>query len=149
MQNEDSSETTGDAAPSRRLPSLEDPLTRFYWTAGASGQLRIQRCGDCRRWQHPPLPNCPCCHGERMVDEPVSGTGRIATFTVNRQAWRPGLTEPYVYAAIELAEQAELYVFANILAPVEAVFIGQQVEVRFEHFEDIWLPMFVPAGNAG
>ena len=53
---------------------------------------------------------------------------------------------PFVFAAVELEEQAELYVFTNILAPVDAVSRGMAVTVTFEHHEDVWLPMFVPAG---
>ena len=74
-------------AARRQLPALE-PDTEFFWTAGAEGRLKISRCQACGRWQHPPLPRCPECHGE-AAPEPVSGRGRVATFTVNEQAWVP------------------------------------------------------------
>ncbi len=130
------------ARPPRALPLLE-PDTRFYWEAGAAGHLLIQRCEGCARWQHPPQPRCAACGGGAVAPAPVSGRGRVATFTVNVQAWMPGLA-PFVYAAVELAEQAELYVFTNILAPPEAVRSGMAVRVTFERHEDVWLPMFVP-----
>ena len=78
----------------------------------------------------------------------VSGRARIKTFTVNHQAWVPGLDEPFVFAAVELEEQAELYVFTNILAPPDKVRSGMKVRVCFEHQEDVWLPMFELAGDA-
>ena len=131
----------------RKLPVV-DAETGFFWTGGERGQLLIQRCGDCGRWQHPPLPLCPACHGEAVEPQPVSGRGVVRTFTVNRQAWLPGLEEPFVFAAIELAEQAELYVFSNVLAPVEEVRSGQPVSVCFEQREDVWLPLFRPAEAA-
>jgi len=132
-------------APSaRKLPALT-PETGFFWTAGAEGQLRIQRCGDCGRYQHPPLALCPSCHGARMEPAAVSGRGRIASFTINHEQWVPGLEVPFVFAAVELAEQQELYVFTNIVAPPEAVRIGQPVAVCFEQYEDVWLPLFRPA----
>ena len=128
----------------RKLPAL-DPETAFFWTGGAGGRLLIQRCGACGRWQHPPLPRCPRCHGEAVAPEPVSGRGAVRTYTVNRQAWLPGLDQPFVFAAVELVEQAGLYLFSNVLAPPETVRAGMAVSVCFEQHDDVWLPLFKPA----
>lgn len=125
----------------RKLPILE-PDTAFFWTSGSTGALHVQRCDDCGRWQHPPLPCCPICHGQQMTPRAVSGRGKVATFTINYEPWSPGLDVPFVFAAVELEEQAELYVFSNIVGPVEAVQIGMQVSVFFEPHEDIFLPLF-------
>lgn len=136
-------------AAKRQPPALE-PDTAFFWKAGAQGRLKICRCQGCGRYQHPPLPRCPACGGEDVSPEPVSGRGRVATFTINHQPWVPGLAVPYVFAAVELVEQAELHVFTNIVgcAP-EEVRIGMPVEVRFEPLgEVVYLPMFQPAGAA-
>lgn len=130
----------------RPLPLLE-PLTRHYWTGGAEGQLLIQRCGACGTWQHPPQPLCARCQSDEVAPAPVSGRGRVATFTVNHQIWLPGLAVPFVFAAVELVEQAELYVLTNILAPVDRVHAGMAVSVCFEQHEDVFLPMFRPAGS--
>ncbi|GGB90694.1 hypothetical protein GCM10011494_06320 [Novosphingobium endophyticum] len=134
-------------APARKLPALE-PETEFFWTSGADGHLRIQRCGNCGLWQHPPLPRCAACGSEQVAAQATSGKGRIASYTVNHEPWVPGLEVPFVYAAVELIEQAQLYVLTNILAPVDAVRIGMPVEVEFERHEDVWLPMFRPARGA-
>jgi uncharacterized OB-fold protein len=129
----------------RRLPAPEGEGA-FYWTAGAGGRLLICRCHACARYLHPPLPRCPQC-GEAVGPQPVSGRGRIASFTVNHQAWAPGLEVPFVFAAVELAEQAELYVFTNIVnCAIDEVRIGMAVEVVFERHDDVFLPMFRPAG---
>lgn len=135
------------AAPSRQLPEFE-PETVFYWTSGADGRLRISRCRGCARFIHPPLPSCPRCGGE-VAPEPVSGTGRVKSFTVNVQQWLPGMQVPFVFAAVELAEQAELYVLTNIVGcPVDRVAIGMPVKVVFERIEDVHLPLFAPAEAA-
>ena len=133
--------------PARKLPLLE-PDTAFFWTSGEDGKLRIQRCRDCRHYQHPPLPRCPRCHSEAVGPEVVSGEARVASYTINYEPWLPGLQVPFVFAAVELAEQKELYVFTNILAPIDAVRIGQPVRVSFERHDDVWLPMFAPAETA-
>ena len=69
---------------------------------------------------------------------------RVAAYTVNHEAWLPGLDVPFVFAAVELVEQPELYVFTNILAPPDAVRRGMPVSVTFEQHDDVWLPLFVP-----
>lgn len=135
------------AMPDRKLPLLTAE-TEPFWTGGKDGRLLIQRCATCGLYQHPPLPLCAVCHTETVAPTPVSGRGKVKTFTINRQQWLPGLTEPFVFAAVELEEQAELYVFSNILAAPEAVRSGMRVTVCFEHHEDVWLPMFEPEGTS-
>jgi uncharacterized OB-fold protein len=111
--------------------------------------LRISRCRDCGRYQHPPLPRCPGCGSGAPVPTVVSGRGRVATFTINRQRWTADLEVPFVFAAVELEEQPELYVFTNIVGcDVEQVRIGMSVIVRFEMHRDVYLPMFEPVGSA-
>lgn len=132
-----------EGAPTRKLPALEGE-TAFFWTSGADSTLRIQRCTECRTWQHPPLPRCATCGSEALEAEPTSGKGRVASYTINHEAWLPGLAVPFVLAATELAEQAGLYVLANLDGPVIAARIGLPVTVRFEQYEDVWLPFFTP-----
>lgn len=127
----------------RKLPVLT-PDTAPFWTGGERDELLIQRCSHCRTWQHPPLPICAKCRTETVAPQPVSGKGKVKTYTVNHQAWLPGLEAPFVIAAIELDEQAELYVYSNILAPADSVTSGMRVQVCFENHEDVWLPMFEP-----
>lgn len=131
----------------RKLPALEAD-TAFFWTSGSDGALHIQRCGDCGRWQHPPLPCCPSCHGQHMAPQTVCGRGKVATFTINYESWFPGLDVPFVFAAVELDEQAELYVFSNVVGPVQDVRIGLPVSVFFEPHDDVLLPLFLPVDSA-
>lgn len=140
---------TADAPAARRqLPALERD-TAFFWTAGAEGRLEICRCEACGRYLHPPLPRCPTCGGDKVSPQPVSGRARVASFTVNQQPWVPGLAVPFVFAAVELVEQAELYVFTNVTGcPVDEVRIGMPVEVVFERQDDVFLPMFQPVRAA-
>lgn len=125
---------------SRRLPAL-DEQTGFFWISGADGTLRIQHCAACNHFQHPPLMLCARCHSAALAPRAVSGQGRIATFTVNAQAWT-GTAQPFVFAAIELDEQPQLYVFSNVLAPPDQVRSGARVAVTFEQHKDVWLPLF-------
>jgi uncharacterized OB-fold protein len=126
------------------LPELTD-LNRFFWTSGADGRLRIQRCADCALWVHPPGPVCPRCLGKQLAPQDVSGLATVEAVTVNHQAWTPGMEVPYAIARVSLVEDPAVRLTTRIvgMAP-EAVAIGQRVKVLFERREDVFLPFFEP-----
>lgn len=136
----------GAASPPRTLPMI-DKDNHAFWTWGERGVLAIHRCGDCDRLVHPPVPFCPECEGVNVAPYGVSGRGRVTTFAINHKQWVPGLAVPYVLALVELEEQPDVRVVANITdcAPEEVTF-GMPVEVWFEPHEELWIPMFRPAG---
>lgn len=126
----------------RVLPRL-DGDNRFFWTAGALGQLRFLRCQDCGAFIHPPRPACRYCLSEHVAPEAVAGTGIIDTFTVNHQEWRPQLEVPYVIARVAIDGAPGVFLTTNIVGcPVETVAIGDRVRVRFEQHGEIYLPLF-------
>lgn len=126
----------------RPVPFMTD-LTRPYWTSGADGQLRIQRCSNCALWLHPPTTICSSCLSTAINFEPVSGTGTLTSFTVNHQQWYPGPTVPYIVGLVNLDEQPGLRLTTNIIncTPDELRF-DARVRVRFEPLEDVFLPLF-------
>lgn len=74
---------------------------------------------------------------------PVSGRGKVVSFTINHQAWLPDLPVPYVVAIVELAEREGLRFLTNIVGgEIGDVHIGMPVRVTFEQQEDVWLPLF-------
>ncbi len=130
----------------RPLPELT-PETGWFWTSGQDGVLRIQGCTDCGQLVHPPVPICPYCRGRSAKPTEVSGRGTIIGFTVNAHQWLAGFPPPYVIGNVALAEDPRIRLTTNIVGcdPSE-VRIGQEVRVRFEHDEDVWLPLFEPTG---
>ena len=128
--------TTGDAEPLAPKPiPVPDSMSAAFWGAADHGELVIQRCGDCRRYAHPPRPLCFECGSQDVRFEPVTGRGMVSTFTVTRQCRNPAFAhlEPYVVAWVELEEQADVRLICNMPADdVERVHIGAEVEVYFE-----------------
>ena len=139
------------AIPARMLPKLHEH-NRAFWTGGANGQLMIARCAACALWVSPPAADCPDCGGA-LVAHPVSGHGTVFTYTINYQPFNPAVTVPYVIAIVELAEQADLRIAANIVdCEPDSVYIGQPVDVRFERHDtdqgEAFVPVFAPRVNA-
>ncbi len=66
----------------RPLPQVT-PFNEWFWTSGADGRLRIQRCDDCETYVHPPVPICPECRSTSWTATPVSGDATVVGFTVN------------------------------------------------------------------
>ncbi|MGP0030973.1 MAG: Zn-ribbon domain-containing OB-fold protein [Acidimicrobiales bacterium] len=130
----------------RLLPRLDEDNT-FFWTSGADGVLRILRCNACGLYVHPPGPICPRCLSRDLEPRPISGRGRVETFTVNHQQWIPG-SDPYIVAWVSIDEQPGLRLTANLVdVEPEDVGIGMDVEVTFEQSDDVYLPLFRPTAE--
>jgi acetyl-CoA acetyltransferase len=78
----------------------------------------------------------------------VSGRGTVVGYTVNQHQWSPAFAPPYAIANVALEEDATVHLTTNIVGcdPYD-VHVGQQVAVRFEHHDDVWLPLFEPTGG--
>ncbi len=127
---------------SRPLPKVT-PENEFFWTSGADGVLRFRRCSECGALQHPPAPICRTCGSDQLAPTPVAGTGVVVGFTVNQQLWSPDFPPPYIVAIVAIDEDQRVRLTTNLvdMAPDQVV-VGCRVEVRFEHVDDIWLPIF-------
>ncbi|WP_326547486.1 OB-fold domain-containing protein [Mycolicibacterium sp. ND9-15] len=141
------SEDVPPAAAARVLPTL-DEHNRAFWTGGGGNRLLILRCVRCELWVSPPAADCPECGGE-LNPRPVSGRGTVFTHTVNYQPFNPAVPVPYVVAIIELDEQPDLRIAANIVdCEPDSVRVGLPVEVRFErqdvYGEIAFVPVFAP-----
>jgi uncharacterized OB-fold protein len=144
---------TGRIVDSLRPLPVPDDLTRPFWDAAKQGRLAIQRCHECRTYQHPPLHQCDNCESRDLRFERVSGRGTIYTFTrlhaVRMKAFEPAL--PYAVVSVELAEQPWLLLTANMAGTdPEGIAIGAAVQVTFVDIGDgIVLPDFVLAAAEG
>jgi uncharacterized OB-fold protein len=130
----------------RPLPLLTDS-NRFFWTSGADGRLRFLRCSACQNYIHPPVPVCDKCLSMEQEVVAVSGRATLAAVTVNHQMWIPTIEPPYVIGIVEIEEQPSVRLTTNIVQCAEAdLQIGMPLEVVFEQCDDVFLPMFQPAG---
>jgi uncharacterized OB-fold protein len=132
----------------RPLPMLSDE-NRFFWTSGADGKLRFLRCSACHNFIHPPAPVCDKCLSMDQEVAAVSGRATLAAVTVNHQMWMPNFEPPYVIGIVEIEEQPSVRLTTNIVeCEHENLWIGMPLEVEFQEYEDVFLPVFRPARDA-
>lgn len=134
------------------LPQIT-PVTKPFWEAAARKELVIQRCVSCGALVWCPRPLCMECGGERLEWTPMSGRGKVYSFTVIREVVGRGARGfeneiPYVVAWVDLQEGPRLV--SNIVGcPVEKVEIGMAVEAVFEEAgPGLLLPKFKPRPDA-
>jgi acetyl-CoA acetyltransferase/uncharacterized OB-fold protein len=136
------------APPGRPLPLITQ-ANEFFWTSGADGTLRFQECRACDALIHPPAPVCRYCRSRDIGIRAVSGKAVLAGFTLNQRFSLPGMPAPYVVAEVAISEDPRVRLTTTIVeADPEHLELGQQVEVVFEHLDDVWLPLFRPIPDA-
>jgi uncharacterized OB-fold protein len=124
------------------LPEPSD-LTVGFWEAARRHELVVQRCSACGTLRHYPQHRCPSCLSADWEWSPVSGRGRVHSFTVTHRAFHPNWAErlPYALVTVELNEGVRM-VSDLPDEQTDAVEIGRVVEVFFEDLDDVTLPRF-------
>lgn len=122
-------------------------LSKPFWDGLKSGVLKLQRCGPCERFIFYPRTLCPYCMGQELEWIPVSGRGKVYTYTVVRRAMIPGFRDdtPYVFAIVELDEGPR--VPTNIVnCAIEDVRVDMPVQATYDDVTaEITLLKFEPA----
>ena len=108
--------------PDRPQP-LPDPVSAGFWESASRGELAIQRCAGCHRFQHPPQPFCRACRSAEVGFERVSGQAQLWSWTVTHHNVLPGFAPamPYVTIVAELVEQPGLFLLSDLIGREHAV----------------------------
>jgi hypothetical protein len=116
-----------------------------FWDAAKRHELQLQHCGGCGAFIYYPRDRCPHCLSDQLAWQPVSGNGKVYSYTtVRRAATRSFSDKPYVLAIVELDEGVRMT--SNIEAPPESVKFGMPVTVFFDDVTpDRTLVKFKPA----
>jgi len=127
---------------SKILPR-ETELTAPYWEGCRAGELRLQCCASCNKYQFYPRSVCSHCGRAHLSWQTVSGFGRVASFTVVRRGISEGYQAPYVVALIDLDEGPRM-MSSIVTDDPDSVRVGADVRVEFADWgEGHTLPVFV------
>jgi uncharacterized protein len=129
---------------------VPDERSAAFWQATAEHRLSAARCSSCGELTMPPDITCPRCSSSdpRFEFVPVSGNGRVRSWTVARQSFLPGFDEelPFVLVDVELVEQDELRLIGRLVDGLGAVERGLHVGAEVSAaFEDIAPGVSIPA----
>jgi uncharacterized protein len=129
----------------RPIP-VPDEWTKPFWDAAKRNVLELQRCQNCRNFQHPPYATCLQCIGTDLKFEPVLGGGTIYAYTIMYHTGdkRFASVLPYASIVVELDAAPGALLAGNLLgSPYTEAKVGHRVEVIFEKLnDDITLPQF-------
>jgi hypothetical protein len=128
--------------PPDDLPDFHRP----FWKGLQEHRLLLQKC-EHGHLRFIPTEICDRCSSQSWTWQPVSGRGKVYTYTVVHRAPTPAyqFDAPYVVAHVELDEGPRM--ISNLIDcnPAE-VGIGMPVQVVFEDVSDHWtLYKFAPA----
>ena len=125
----------------RPLPK-PTPETQHFWEGTAAGELRLQRCQACDHTYFPPQPFCPACASDDVEIVRASGRASLYSYVITHRA-APGFEAPYVIAEVELEEGPRMLSnLVGIEPDPEVLELDLPLEVTFESFGDVTLPMF-------
>jgi acetyl-CoA acetyltransferase/uncharacterized OB-fold protein len=131
----------------RPLPLLDD-ANRPFWEAGKDGMLCFASCRSCGALLHPPVPVCRYCRSTDIGRKNVDASGTVVGVTVNHQPWDPRFPPPYVIAVVAIDADTRVRLVTNLVdVTAEDARVGMRVKGRFEHIEDVWVPLFTPSGE--
>jgi len=130
---------------------LPNPLhvetSRPFWEAAKRHELLMPRCRLCDRLFFYPREVCPVCLRAEIDWQPVSGRGRLHSYTVIHQPANPVFRGdvPYVYALVQLDEGPRM--IANLVdCPLEAVQIDMPLVATYDDVTpEVTLVKFRPA----
>jgi hypothetical protein len=130
------------------LTPRPNAVDREFWEGAGRGELRIQHCTTCGKYQHYARMLCSHCGHDTLEWTTASGNGIVYSYTVIRQNGVPPFNErlPFVVATVDLDEDgARMIAAMPDLAPEDAQ-IGLRVRAAFRPApNDLGFVDFAPA----
>ncbi len=116
-------------------PTIED---REYWEGARRGELRIQHCTTCGKYQHYARMLCSHCGETTLEWVTASGNGTVYSFTVIRQNGVPPFNErvPFVVATVDLDEDGARMIASMPSVEPEDARVGMRVRAAFRPASD-------------
>ena len=114
---------------------VADEVSAPFWDAVRERRLVVQRCAACGYYNHPPRRVCDACLSQDLTFAPVTGKGKIYSFTIMHQRDVAGFENeaPFINLVVELSEQPMLLMVSDLShTERDRVRVGAAVVVYFE-----------------
>jgi uncharacterized OB-fold protein len=131
--------------PTRERPEISRD-NAFFWEGVAAGELRLQRCGACGVFRHPPRPACASCASGEWDWVRSDGAGVIYSYTVVHHPPVPGRAMPHPVVLVELTEGVRI-LGPLVGAAIDRVTIGTPVRAVFPVLDGAVDLSFSPIGE--
>jgi uncharacterized OB-fold protein len=111
---------------------LPTPDNAPFYEAARRGELRFQRCAQCRRFRHYPRPVCPECLSREYTWDRSSGRGTVYTWTIVRGPTLPAFEAKLPYNVVDVWMDEGVHFVSEVLecAPQE-IHAGMPVVATF------------------
>jgi uncharacterized OB-fold protein len=91
----------------KRPNRVRGPGHDDFWAWCDKGELRVQRCGACKRLSWPVVKACEYCGGESLAWDKMSGRARLVSWCAFERDYYNGLLHlPWETILVELEEGA-------------------------------------------
>ena len=128
----------------RLVPAVDDRDTGGYFEAARRGELVVRMCNGCGKILHMPVAYCHRCGSWDGRWEPVSGRGRVYSWTTVDHQVHPAYPVPYTIVLVELEDHPEVRLIGHIPGSPQLT-PGQPMRVRFETVGDgVVIPEWEP-----
>jgi uncharacterized OB-fold protein len=120
---------------SRLIPVDDDRDTGGFFEAARRQQLVVRICDRCGVVLHMPRAYCHACASWEGHWEPVSGRGRLYSWTVVDHQVHPAYPTPYTIVLVELDDRPGVRMIGHLPGAPE-LREGQAMNVWFEAVDD-------------
>jgi uncharacterized OB-fold protein len=132
------------STPARLLPVDDDRDTGGFFEAARRGELVVRVCDSCGALLHMPRAYCRACGSWEGRWQPVSGRGRLYSWTVAEHQVHPAYPVPYTVVLVELEDMPAARLVGYLTGAPELA-EGHPMQVRFETLDDgVVLPQWEP-----
>jgi hypothetical protein len=114
------------------LPRPDDSANAPHWAGAVAGELKFQRCAQCRRFRFPAAPICPHCRSREAQWETAPPQGVVESYCRFHKAYWPGFADDLPYLVIQVLLDCGVRMYSNLVeVPDTQVRIGMRVEAVF------------------
>lgn len=124
-------------------PRILGVYDRTFWDfLEKEHELRLQCCTTCNRYRYPPAAVCPDCLSEATSWRPISGLGRVLSWTVFHRTYLAEYEAAYNVISVKLDEGP--IIISNLTGDGDVrTSIDSRVRLQLVRMEDgVMLPRF-------